>query len=84
MNIFIAPEKSMTPNERAEALVAGLLSHVNSLEAFMRAYPLVDFRAIEKDLMDVQDRVVGLAVKADKSRRNEELDAIIDAGGLST
>lgn len=83
MNIYVTTETSMTPVERAEALVAGIFSSVKALEDFMRSYPLVDFREIEKDLMDIQDRVVGLAVKADKFRRNEELDAVIDAGGIS-
>ena len=54
-----------------------------SLEDFMRAYPLVDFRDITKDLMELQDRVMTLAVKADKIKRNEDLDAVIDAGGSS-
>lgn len=83
MNIYVTTETSLTPVERAEALVAGIHSSVKSLEDFMRFYPLVDFRDIEKDLMDIQDRVVGLAVKADKFRRNEELDAVLDAGGIS-
>lgn len=83
MNIYVTTETSMTPVERAEHLVAGIFSSLKSLEDFMRSYPLVDFRDIEKDLMEVQDRIMSLAVKAGKVRRNEELDAVIDAGGIS-
>lgn len=83
MNIYVTTDISLTPVERAEMLVAGVFSNVKSLEDFMRSYPLVDFRDITKDLMELQDRVMTLAVKADKIKRNEDLDAVIDAGGIS-
>ncbi len=77
MNILVNPEASMTPVERAEALLAGIFSNIKSLETFMKSYPLVDFRDLEPDLMNAQDRIMNLAVKADKFKRQEELDGVL-------
>jgi len=83
MNILVNPETSMTPVERAEALLAGIFSNIKSLETFMKSYPLVDFRDLERDLMNAQDRIVSLAVKADKFKRQEELDEMLARDGLT-
>jgi hypothetical protein len=83
MNILVNPETSMTPVERAEALLAGIFSNIKSLETFMKSYPLVDFRDLERDLMNAQDRIMNLAVKADKFKRQEELDEMLARDGLT-
>jgi hypothetical protein len=43
----------------------------------MESYPLVDFRDLEPDLMNAQDRIINLAVKADRFKRQEELDEML-------
>ncbi len=83
MNILVNPETSMTPVERAEALLAGIFSNIKSLENFMKSYPMVDFRDLERDLMSAQDRIVSLAVKADKFKRQEELNEMLARDGLT-
>jgi len=83
MNILVNPETSMTPVERAEALLAGIFSNIKSLETFMKSYPMVDFRALERDLMNAQDRIMNLAVKADRFKRQEELDEMLARDGLT-
>ncbi len=83
MNILVNQDTSMTPVERAEALLAGIFSNIKSLETFMKSYPLVDFRDLERDLMNAQDRIMNLAVKADKFKRQEELDEMLARDGLT-
>lgn len=82
MNILVNPENSMTPVERAEVLLAGIFSNIKSLELFMRSYPLEDFRDLHDDLMKAEDRIMDLAVKSNKIKRQEELDAMLEREGF--
>lgn len=77
MNIYVTTETSMTPVERAEALVAGMFSSLKALEDFMRVYPVEDFRTVVSDLMVIQDRVMDCAIHANRIQRNELLDNLI-------
>lgn len=77
MNIYVTTETSMTPVERAEALVAGVFSSLKALEDFLQVYPVEDFRTVVSDLMVIQDRVMDCAIQANRIQRNELLDNLI-------
>lgn len=68
----VAPTDPAALQERAEALAAGILSAIKSLEDLAAAYPRADFRAIEPQIDDAYDRCLGLWADVTRQKRNEE------------
>lgn len=69
MNIFTLVEPRLTVEEHAEAITAGILSTIKSLEDLIAKHPTVEFNCIEKDLDEAIDRVTDLYVAATKVKR---------------
>jgi len=67
-----SPTDPTALQDRAEALAAGILSAIKSLEDLMAAYPRADLRAIEPQMDDAYDRCLGLWLNATRVKRNEE------------
>ena len=72
MNIFTLVEPRLTTEEHAEAISAGLLSTIKSLEDLLRKHPTVEFDCIAKDLDEAIDRVTDLWVAATKVKRRRD------------
>lgn len=68
----VAPTDPQALQERAEALAAGILSAIKSLEDLTAAYPRADFRSIEPQIDDAYDRCLGLWADVTRAKRNEE------------
>lgn len=68
----VAPTDPAALQERAEALAAGILSAIKSLEDLTAAYPRADFRSIEPQIDDAYDRCLGLWADVTRAKRNEE------------
>ena len=66
------PTKPETLNERAEQLVAGLLSAIDNLEGLAASFPDADLRAIEPQINDAYERMIGIWAAVSRARRNEE------------
>tara|TARA_R110000868_G_scaffold207953_2_gene457083 strand:+ start:753 stop:1040 length:288 start_codon:yes stop_codon:yes gene_type:complete len=68
----VAPTDPAALQERAEALAAGILSAIKSLEDLTAAYPRADLRAIEPQIDDAYDRCLSLWADVTRMKRNEE------------
>jgi hypothetical protein len=63
-----------TPTERAEALVAGVLSAALSLKQYLDRHPLVDFTDIEADIDDAAELLTDCSLIASFHRRMAEIE----------
>lgn len=72
MNIYATIEQRPTVQEHAEAISAGLMSTIKTLEDLLAKHPREEFDCIANDLDQAIDRCTDLWVAATKVKRRKD------------